>query len=143
MHEHEEAHEHEFGEGPPFEPPPPHGHPPYKHCGPPHWPPPIWAPQVRGLLHVAVLKLLKDQPLHGSEIQRVLKERFGLEVSGPAVYGTLKKLEAFGFVVATWDTSGSGPARRVYRITEEGLEYLQKVTEKLARLRSFIEKLVA
>jgi DNA-binding PadR family transcriptional regulator len=63
-------------------------------------------------------------------------------VSGPAVYGALKKLEAFSFVVATWDTSGSGPARRVYRITEEGLDYLQKVTEKLVKLKEFVEKLV-
>ncbi|MCC6051304.1 MAG: PadR family transcriptional regulator [Thermofilum sp.] len=131
---------HEF-EGPPFEPPPPHHHHHHWHCGPPGWP--LWMPQVRGLLHVAILKLLKEQPLHGSEIQRVLKERFGLEVSGPAVYGALKKLEAFGFVVATWDTSGSGPARRVYRITEEGLDYLQKVTEKLVKLKEFVEKLVA
>lgn len=92
---------------------------------------------------MAILKILKDQPMHGSEIQRLLKERFGLEVSGPAVYGALRKLEAFGFVVATWDTSGSGPARRVYRITEEGLDYLQKVTEKLGKLKELVDKLLA
>ena len=133
---------HEF-ESPPFgRPLPPHPlHPHHWHCGPPHWP--FWMPQVRGLLHVAILKLLKEQPLHGSEIQRVLKDRFGFEVSGPAIYGALRKLEAFGFVVATWDTSGGGPARRVYRITEEGLDYLQRVTEKLVKLKEFIERLLA
>lgn len=110
--------------------------------GPPcFWPPP--GLHVRGLLHLAILKILKEQPLHGSEIQRLLKEKYGMEFSGPAVYGALRKLEAFGFVVATWDTSGPGPARRVYKITEEGVAYLEKIAEKLKKLKDLIEKLIA
>jgi len=138
MHEHEWEHKHECG---------------HKHfCGPPPFippgfgPPGFWPPpglHVRGLLHLAILKILKEQPLHGSEIQRLLKERYGLEVSGPAVYGALKKLEAFGLVVATWDTTGPGPARRIYRITEEGAAYLDTAAEKLRKLKDFIDKLTS
>lgn len=107
------------------------------------WPPSPHAFYIRGLLHLAVLKILKEEPLHGSEIQRVLREKFGFEVTGPAIYGTLRKLEVHGFVIATWDTTGSGPARRVYRITEEGVEYLKRATEKLMKLRELVEKLVS
>lgn len=124
--------------GPPFGPKPGFGlHPPF---GPHAW----WTPKlyVKGLLHLAILKLLKQQSLHGGEVQRLLKEKYGVDVSSPAVYGALRKLEAFGFVVATWDTSGPGPARRMYKITEEGAAYLDASIERLGKLKDLIEKLI-
>ncbi len=116
----------------------------HHHLPPPGFGPPFWVhkPHVRGLLHIAVLRLLRDQPLYGSEVQRLLKERFGVEVSGPAIYVTLRRLEELGLVVSTWDTSGPGPARRVYRITEEGQAYLEKSMEGLRKLRELLEKIV-
>lgn len=109
-------------------------------------PSPLYAPigmRVRGLLHIAILKLLKERPLHGSEVLRLLKEQFEIEVSAPAIYGALRKLEARGLVVATWDASATGPVRRVYRITEEGVDYLQRVTERLRKLRELVDKLLS
>jgi len=37
-----------------------------------------------------------------------------------AVYRCLRALEADACVISDWDTTGSGPARRVYRLTEIG-----------------------
>lgn len=42
-----------------------------------------------------------------------------------------------------WDVEGSGPARRVYKITEEGLEYLNNALERLGRVRDVMDKLVS
>lgn len=95
-----------------------------------------------GLLPLAILKVLREQPLHGSEVLRALKEKFGVEVSSPAVYSALRKLEAAGLVTSTWDTSVAGPARRVYRITEEGLAYLEESVEWRRKLQEFAGKLL-
>jgi len=41
-----------------------------------------------------------------------------------AVYRTLRRLEAAGCVISRWDTSGGGPARRVYTLTPLGYRHL-------------------
>ncbi len=41
-----------------------------------------------------------------------------------AVYRCLRALEADGCVISSWDTTGSGPARRVYQLTEVGRQRL-------------------
>jgi PadR family transcriptional regulator PadR len=40
------------------------------------------------------------------------------------IYRFLRALEERGFVTSRWDTEGSGPARRLYQITEQGDRYL-------------------
>jgi poly-beta-hydroxybutyrate-responsive repressor len=45
-------------------------------------------------------------------------------LDGGAVYRALRELEAEGCVASTWDTSGSGPARRLYQLTPVGRERL-------------------
>lgn len=98
---------------------------------------------VRGLLSIAILKVVEDKPTYGGEVQRALKERFSIDVPRAMIYGLLQRLERHGFLISTWDTSGSGPARRVYRITEEGEEYLKETLEKLVKVKDIIECLVS
>jgi len=97
----------------------------------------------RGLLNLAILHLLKDKPMYGTEICRVLLERFGIDVPRAMVYGLLRRMESFGLVVSTWDVEEGGPARRVYRITEEGLEYLRGSMENLREAKGVIDELLA
>ena len=40
------------------------------------------------------------------------------------VYRCLRSLEADGCVVSVWDTTGTGPARRVYELTQVGRQRL-------------------
>jgi len=47
-------------------------------------------------------------------------------VDGAAVYRALRRLESSGCVTSTWDTSGGGPARRVYALTPRGWEHLDE-----------------
>lgn len=53
--------------------------------------------------------------------------RFGFEngANPAAVYRTLRKLEKDSFVESTWETTGSGPARRSYTLTDDGADLLQ------------------
>ena len=58
-----------------------------------------------------------------------------------AIYRTLRRLEAMGRVRSSWDTSGQGPARRVYVLTESGLEHLAEWAQVLAEVTSSLQTL--
>jgi DNA-binding PadR family transcriptional regulator len=69
--------------------------------------------------------LLHYSEVHGYELLEGLKP-FGFEqdpVDSSTVYRFLRRLEERGFVTSRWDMAGSGPARRRYQITEEGVHY--------------------
>ncbi len=59
------------------------------------------------------------------------------------VYGLLRRLERHGFIYSRWSVEESGPARRIYRITEEGLDYLEDSLGRLKRVKSLIECLLS
>lgn len=91
-----------------------------------------------------ILLALAERPVHGSAIHNVLMERMGLHRPDTgAIYRTLQQLETDGAVVSEWDTSGSGPARKVYRLTPAGWEQLeqwrQEIEMRLAQLQKFLE----
>jgi len=98
---------------------------------------------MRGLLHIAILSILRDREVHGAEIDRLLKDRYNIAVSRAMVYGLLRRMERHGFVLSQWSVEGSGPARRIYHITEEGLNYLEDYLRRLRRVKSLIERLIS
>ena len=74
-----------------------------------------------------LLLALRTKPSYGYELlEKIIA--FGF-LDGPVdpgmVYRHLRKLEEDGFVSSTWDTSGTGPARRYYSLTTEGDELLR------------------
>lgn len=67
---------------------------------------------------------LAKKPAHGYD----LIERLGQEGGAPPdpgnFYRMLRSLEEEGLVCSTWDTQNTGPARRVYELTDQGQEFL-------------------
>jgi len=64
---------------------------------------------------------------YGYELIRNM-QRFGfIEGQAPPgmIYRHLRQLEEDGLVRSEWKTEGAGPAKRVYQITEEGMEVLR------------------
>jgi len=98
---------------------------------------------IKGLLHLIILNLIKDKTVHGAEIYRTLKEKFKIEVPKPIIYGLLRRMEYFGFLISKWDIESGGPAKRMYKITEEGLEYLKESIENLKKIKSVIDNLLS
>ena len=97
---------------------------------------------LRGMLAIAVLGLIKDKPAHGAEIAQSLKDKFDIEAPRPVVYMLLRRLERHGLMVSTWDIQESGPARRRYTITEDGLDYFNQGLERLKKVAKAINQLV-
>ncbi len=75
-----------------------------------------------------MLLMLRDWSLHGYQIwQRLMEMKLpGLnEHDRPAVYRLLRQLEEEGKLSSQWDTADkSGPARRVYTLTDTGKDFL-------------------
>jgi PadR family transcriptional regulator PadR len=99
-------------------------------------------PTLRGVLPIAVLSLIKDKPAHGGEIFQSLQDKFGVESARPVIYMLLRRLERHGLMVSNWDIQESGPARRKYTITEDGLDNLNEGLERLKKTSKTIKLLI-
>ena len=85
---------------------------------------------------VLLYLLKKKGHAYGYELVGELKEHALTDstIERAAVYRTLRTLEVNGNVVSDWDVSGSGPARRLYRLTPGGEIHLEEWAEVLNTL---------
>ena len=85
-----------------------------------------------------VLLVLKQWSLHGYMILQQL-ERMGFgSIDHATLYRELRRLEKQGFVASEWETGESGPARRVYRITDAGEQMLLGWTDVVSGYQRMI-----
>lgn len=89
----------------------------------------------RRLLRPAILLLLREQESHGYELMGRLAE-LGVEIppTSGGLYRTLYAMADDGLLTSYWATPEHGPARRVYAITEQGEQYLERSMPALAGL---------
>jgi len=89
-----------------------------------------------------ILLLLAEEPAHGYELIGRLSD-FGIDQSStdPSVlYRCLRTMESEGVLSSKLDPSGSGPARKVYELTDEGREVLSMWAAKLQQMTDFFGK---
>lgn len=93
---------------------------------------------------VVLYLLARDKEAYGYELAGEF-QRFALtdaEVDRPALYRTLRQLEEAGHVTSAWDTTGAGPARHTYQITESGRRHLDEWSEVLGNLARSMQDFV-
>ena len=93
----------------------------------------------KSFLQPCLLLLLKEEPGYGYDLVTRLKA-LGIDDDSAAVYRSLRSLEERGAVYSYWNTSSTGPARRMYRLTPAGEEQLQAAVEALAETHLAIER---
>jgi|SRR5579859_7360210 len=72
-----------------------------------------------------LLLMLREWSSYGYQLMEKMAE-FGLStMNAGTFYRTLRQMEKDGMVRSSWDTSETGPARRIYSITEAGETYLK------------------
>ena len=85
---------------------------------------------LQGTLDVLILRTLVGDPKHGhaiaKHIQRTSEEL--LQVETGSLYPALHRLEAKGWIAASWELSDKGKRARYYRLTPRGRRQL--VTEQ-------------
>ena len=94
----------------------------------------------KNLMVPVLLLSLKDWSLHGYKLIQELT-RFGFtSIDQGNVYRTLRQLEKDNLIKSEWDTTTSGPAKRIYSITEAGEAYLRTCTDSLEQYQSIINR---
>jgi poly-beta-hydroxybutyrate-responsive repressor len=86
----------------------------------------------KDFLRPCLLLLLREGSAHGYELLESVCA-FGFDHSDPgALYRTLRRLEEDGLVQSGWCDSDSGPRKRVYALTDEGVAELDHRASDLA-----------
>ena len=99
----------------------------------------------RRWVELYLLLLIAEKPSHGYELSTRLKD-FGVMIPGigqmGSLYRILSTLEMSGLVATDWDISEGGSGRKVYKITKEGLSFLEDAMESVYALKTNIEKFI-
>lgn len=93
-------------------------------------------------LRSCVLLLLTEGPKHGYELLVQLSDRGYGNADPGGLYRALRTMEEEGLVSSSWEYGDFGPARRVYAVTDDGLEGLREsavaVRDMRRRLNRFL-----
>jgi PadR family transcriptional regulator PadR len=96
----------------------------------------------RPWIELYLLLLIAEKPAHGYELSTRLEEFevpiFSVGQMGN-LYRVLSNIEEMGLITSEWDTEEAGPARKIYRITTPGLEYLKNAEMRIRRFRDNID----
>jgi PadR family transcriptional regulator PadR len=97
-------------------------------------------PRLHGdLLASSLLAMLRDFPAYGYQLVRQLGEAGLPAFDSATVYRTLRQLERSGLVSSFWDTSESGPARRMYSLTTAGETFLNLWLDVLSHYQNILQ----
>jgi PadR family transcriptional regulator PadR len=86
----------------------------------------------------AVLLLLAQEPSHGYSLFGKLSDIgvLGEDETPTLVYRVLNKLEADGLASHGHEDEGQGPTRKVYSLTEQGLQALEHWSARLEQMNN-------
>ncbi|MBC7253245.1 MAG: PadR family transcriptional regulator [Actinobacteria bacterium] len=97
---------------------------------------------MRHLLRPAVLLLLAEEPSHGYRLMGRLKELgIGKGMDPSLLYRLLRVMDKSGLAESTLDDTGAGPARKVYRLTPQGMELLDMWMSRLDDDLEIVERI--
>lgn len=86
-------------------------------------------------LRACILVLLAEEAGYSYELSDHLAYLAAAGHDKSQRYRLLQQMEREGLVVSHWDESEVGPARRVYSITSQGLEWLDLVVPSIETMR--------
>ena len=93
----------------------------------------------KSFLRPSLLLLLKEQPGYGYDLVGRLR-KLGVDDDTATVYRALRTLEQEQAVSSDWQTSSTGPARRVYLLAPAGEHQLQAAFEAAVDTRQAIQR---
>jgi PadR family transcriptional regulator PadR len=101
-----------------------------------------YAWRTKAFVQPSLLLMLREGEGHGYALMERLKSE-GLaddSLNPSVVYQGLREMEDWDWVTSWWDTEGTGPPRRVYRITAMGEKFLKDWTSELQEMRGTLDR---
>ena len=99
---------------------------------------------LKGVLPLAVMKILKLRAMYGYElVTEVAKRTDGvLKLGQSTLYPLLYNLEAQGLVKSEWQSADTGRDRKYYSLTDDGVKRLARDMSQWEALVRGMEQLV-
>ncbi|MBQ9030914.1 MAG: PadR family transcriptional regulator [Parasporobacterium sp.] len=94
----------------------------------------------KGVLELIVLASLLDADRYGYELTEQISRE--MEVTAGTLYLILKRLKDAGYLTTYLQESSGGPARKYYRLTEEGRQYHDHKKQEWILFTRKVEKLI-
>ncbi|MDQ1391447.1 MAG: hypothetical protein QOF30_424 [Acidimicrobiaceae bacterium] len=101
----------------------------------------VEAPQgglPRNYLRACLLLLIGERPAHGYDLHEQISHVGLANVDPGGLYRALRVMEQDGLVESWWGQSSAGPARRTYKLTDEGLDWLHVWAGVLRESHSYL-----
>ena len=94
----------------------------------------------KGILDYCILAILKDGEAYSSDIIKQLKDAKMIVVEG-TVYPLLTRLKNVGALQYKWEESSSGPPRKYYSLTKDGVGALEELSTTWNQLQNAVNNL--
>lgn len=88
----------------------------------------------RSMLPAVLLSQLAEEPVHGYSMLNKLEELGVSGVKSGTLYPLLRSMEESGDIISDWQIAERGPARKIFKITDQGH---QTLTSLYSWLRQF------
>ncbi len=95
----------------------------------------------KGVLELCILSIVSQEDAYASDIIEKLKSAKLIVVEG-TLYPLLTRLKNESLLSYRWEESTQGPPRKYYRITENGLQVLQLMTDDWRNLAKAVDELL-
>jgi transcriptional regulator len=99
---------------------------------------------LQGTLDLLILKTIARKPLHGWGIAKRIQALSGdaLAVGQGSLYPALHRLENQGWISAAWEDSDLGRPAKIYSLTRQGRQQLERELATWNRLSSAVSLLI-
>jgi PadR family transcriptional regulator PadR len=94
----------------------------------------------KGILEYCILSILSRGEAYPSEILEALEKAKLLVVEG-TLYPLLMRLKNMELLTYRWEESNSGPPRKYYKITPQGIEFLAELDKTWIELKQAVQEL--
>lgn len=91
----------------------------------------------KGLLELSVLSIISKKEMYPSDIIKQLKDQEMIVVEG-TLYPLLTRLKNAGLLDYIWKESKSGPPRKYYKMTEEGISIRDRLISEWQQLSNSV-----
>ncbi len=96
----------------------------------------------KGVLEYCILSILQHGDAYTSEILSHLKDAKLLVVEG-TIYPLLTRLKNAGLLSYRWEESTSGPPRKYYALTKDGILFLTELNNTWSNLVTSVNEVIS